>query len=49
VLLQKPRKHVQFDTSYRPRSSESIDRREAMAKMNQALKDPGYNPELKIS
>jgi transposase InsO family protein len=48
VLLQKPRKRVRFDTPYRPRSSESIDRREAMAKMNQALKDPGYNPELEI-
>jgi hypothetical protein len=43
----KPQKRVHFDTHppYRPKSTESIDRRKAMTKMQRALQDPGDDPE----
>jgi transposase InsO family protein len=41
----KQRKHVRFDSSYQPKSTESIDRRESMEKMQRALTDLGNEPE----
>jgi hypothetical protein len=43
----KRRKHVRFDSPYQPKSTESIDRRESMKKMQRALAGLGDELEPK--